>query len=131
LHDLISSNDLATRLGVSRATVLRAVARGLLHPAVVTPGGHRRFLPGDAEDFAAGVDGRRRRAELVSSGEAARLLGVSQPTLNRAVREGRVRPAAVTPGGHRRFATSELADSRAAALTAGPRHSGKPDWIGG
>jgi excisionase family DNA binding protein len=99
---LISSNDLAARLGVSRATVLRAVARGLLKPAVVTPGGHRRFLPEDSEGLAG--------AELVSSSAAARLLGVSQPTLNRAVREGKVRPAAVTPGGHRRFATSELAN---------------------
>jgi excisionase family DNA binding protein len=78
------------------------VARGLLKPAVVTPGGHRRFLPEDFEGLAG--------AELVSSKAAAQLLGVSQPTLNRAVREGKVRPAAVTPGGHRRFATSELAD---------------------
>jgi excisionase family DNA binding protein len=78
------------------------VARGLLKPAVVTPGGHRRFLLEDSEGLA--------RAELVSSKAAARLLGVSQPTLNRAVREGKVRPAAVTPGGHRRFAPSELAD---------------------
>jgi excisionase family DNA binding protein len=69
---------------------------------MVTPGGHRRFLLEDSEGLA--------RAELVSSSAAARLLGISQPTLNRAVREGRVRPAAVTPGGHRRFATSELAD---------------------
>ncbi|MHB8588733.1 MAG: helix-turn-helix domain-containing protein [Candidatus Dormibacteraceae bacterium] len=130
MHTLISSNDLANRLGVSRATVLRAVARGLLHPAVVTPGGHRRFLPEDAEDFAVSADARVRRPELVGSGEAARLLGVSQPTLNRAVREGRVRPAAVTPGGHRRFATSELADSSAAALSAGRTQSGKPDRIG-
>jgi excisionase family DNA binding protein len=110
LHTLISSNDLAHCLGVSRATVLRAVARGLLQPAVVTPGGHRRFLlPDDAEELIA------RRPELVSSREAARLMGVSQPTLNRAVRDGRLRPAAITPGGHRRFAASELGSSRRAA----------------
>lgn len=36
------------------------------------------------------------------------MLGVSQQTLNRAVRNGRLQPAAVTPGGHRRFATPEL-----------------------
>ncbi|MHB8689533.1 MAG: helix-turn-helix domain-containing protein, partial [Candidatus Dormibacteraceae bacterium] len=109
MHRLISSNDLAHRLGVSRATVLRAVARGLLQPAVVTPGGHRRFLLAEgAEELGA------RRPELVSSREAARLLGVSQPTLNRAVRIGRLRPAAITPGGHRRFAASELASSRRA-----------------
>jgi excisionase family DNA binding protein len=118
---LISSNDLATRLGVSRATVLRAVAKGLLKPAVVTPGGHRRFLVDDFaedfEEFAGQAKSRSIREELVSSSEAAQLLGVSQPTLNRAVRGGRVRPAAVTPGGHRRFATSELLEAVRAART--------------
>jgi excisionase family DNA binding protein len=105
---LISSNDLATRLGVSRATVLRAVARGLLRPAVVTPGGHHRFLPDDVELPGQGL------TRLITSREAARLLGISQQTLNRAVREGRLRPATVTPGGHRRFAAAEIADLRRA-----------------
>jgi len=124
LHTLISSNDLANRLGVSRATVLRAVARGLFKPAVVTPGGHRRFRPEDVEGFAR----RGTSVELVSSKEAARLLGVSQPTLNRAVRDGRVQPAVVTPGGHRRFATSDLAESRRAAASS-PRTL-PSDWMG-
>jgi excisionase family DNA binding protein len=93
---------------VSRATVLRAVARGLLVPAAVTPGGHRRFLPEDAASGEA--------RGLVSSKEAARLLGVSQQTVNRAVREGRLRAAAVTPGGHRRFSVSEIYDSLCAQV---------------
>ena len=118
MHTLISSNDLANRLGVSRATVLRAVARGLFKPAVVTPGGHRRFRPEDVDGFARRGARCDETAELVSSKEAARLLGVSQPTLNRAVRDGRVLPAAVTPGGHRRFATSDLAESRRAAASS-------------
>jgi excisionase family DNA binding protein len=105
---LLSSNDLAHRLGVSRATVLRAVARGLLKPALVTPGGHRRFLPQDVE----GLEGRLGLSELISSSEAARLLGVSQQTLNRAVRNGSVRPAVVTPGGHRRFTSSDIVESQ-------------------
>jgi excisionase family DNA binding protein len=105
---LISSNDLADRLGVSRATVLRAVASGRLKPAVVTPGGHRRFLPEDVEELGGRPKRNGRSHELVGSSEAARLLGVSQQTLNRAVREGRVRPAAVTPGGHRRFDASDI-----------------------
>jgi excisionase family DNA binding protein len=122
---LISSNDLAHRLGVSRATILRAVARGLLKPAVVTPGGHRRFMPEDIEEFARRTRSRSGGEQLVSSKEAARLLGVSQPTLNRAVREGRLRPAAVTPGGHRRFATSELLQAlRAAGFEAPSSWSG-------
>jgi len=96
----------------------------LFKPAVVTPGGHRRFRPEDVEGFAR----RGTSVELVSSKEAARLLGVSQPTLNRAVRDGRVRPAAVTPGGHRRFAASELAESRRAAAST-PRAL-PSDWMG-
>jgi excisionase family DNA binding protein len=128
LNTLISSNDLAHHLGVSRATILRAVARGLLKPAVVTPGGHRRFLLEDFEEFARRATSRPEGVALVSSREAARLLGVSQPTLNRAVREGRVHAAGVTPGGHRRFATSELADTRRAAAAGAGRATSS--WIG-
>ena len=47
-------------------------------------------------------------ARLISTGEAARLLGVSQQTLNRAVRRGRLQPTLTTPGGHRRFDSAEL-----------------------
>ena len=77
----------------------------MLQPAVVTPGGHRRFddlEPGDA-DYA-----------LITSSEAAELLGVSQPTLNRAVRKGRLRPTVTTPGGHRRFDREALLAARRA-----------------
>ena len=99
---------MAARLGVSQATVSRAVARGLLRPALVTPGGHRRYDEGDVEAFAESLQDEPEGARLVTTGEAARLLGVSQPTLNRAVRSGRLRPTLVTPGGHRRFDSAEL-----------------------
>jgi excisionase family DNA binding protein len=105
---LISSKDVAARLGVSQATVSRAVARGLLHPALVTPGGHRRFSESDVEAFAQALQDEPQGAHLITTGEAAKLLGVSQPTLNRAVRAGRLRPTLVTPGGHRRFDSAEL-----------------------
>jgi excisionase family DNA binding protein len=117
---LLSSNDLAHRLGISRATVLRAVARGLLKPALVTPGGHRRFLPQDVE----GLESRLARNELIGSSEAARILGVSQQTLNRAVRNGSVRPVVVTPGGHRRFTSSDIAESRREAANGAERAQG-------
>ena len=87
---------------------MRAVARGLLHPALITPGGHRRFSEKDVIAFAAGLQDEPDGARLISTGEAARLLGVSQPTLNRAVRNGRIRPTLTTPGGHRRFDSAEL-----------------------
>jgi len=115
LHTLLSSNDLAQRLGISRATVLRAVARGLLKPVLITPGGHRRFLPQDVE----GLEGRQAPSGLIGSSEAARLMGVSQQTLNRAVRNGSVRPAVVTPGGHRRFTSSDIVESGREAANGG------------
>jgi excisionase family DNA binding protein len=98
----------AVRLGVSQATVLRAVARGLLRPALVTPGGHRRFDEREVEALAESLQDEPEGARLVTTGEAAKLLGVSQPTLNRAVRRGRLRPTLTTPGGHRRFDSAEL-----------------------
>jgi excisionase family DNA binding protein len=119
LHTLLSSNDLAQRLGISRATVLRAVARGLLKPALVTPGGHRRFLPQDVGGLECRLTGSKRPDELIGSSEAARQLGVSQQTLNRAVRNGSVRPTVVTPGGHRRFTSSDIAESRREAANGG------------
>ena len=93
------------------------MARGLLKPTAVTPGGHRRFLPEDIEAFGRQLGVQTRPADLVSSKEAGRLLGISQQTVNRAVREGRLRPAAVTPGGHRRFSPSEIYDSLYAKVT--------------
>ena len=99
---------MAARLGVSQATVARAVARGVLRAALVTPGGHRRFSEADVEVYASSLQDEPEGARLLSTGEAARLLGVSQPTLNRAVRRGRLQPTLTTPGGHRRFDSAEL-----------------------
>lgn len=99
---------MALRLGVSQATVARAVARGLLRAALITPGGHRRFNERDVETYAASLQDEPEGARLISTGEAARLLGVSQPTLNRAVRRGKLHPTLTTPGGHRRFDSAEL-----------------------
>ena len=111
LNALISSNAAATRLGVSRATVWRAVARGLLAPSLVTPGGHRRFALADVEALAARLEKDGPGSDLLSTGAAARMLGISQPTLNRAVLGGRLKAARVTPGGHRRFDRVELVAS--------------------
>jgi excisionase family DNA binding protein len=45
---------------------------------------------------------------LLSTGEAARALGISRPSLSRWVKEGRVRPTLTTPGGQYRFDLDEL-----------------------
>jgi len=54
--------------------------------------------------------------EMLTTGEAAALLGVSKPTVVRAVQRGLLRPALVTPGQHRRFRREELLAFRANIL---------------
>jgi excisionase family DNA binding protein len=54
--------------------------------------------------------------QLLTTGQAAALLGVSKPTLVRAVQRGQLRPALVTPGQHRRFLREELMAYRATSL---------------
>jgi excisionase family DNA binding protein len=99
----------ATRLGVSQATVLRAVARGTLKPAKTTPGGHHRFSFEDVAAFVGAPDSAPcPGTRLMSTGEAARILGVSQHTVIRACREGRLVPDEITPGGHRRFSPERI-----------------------
>jgi excisionase family DNA binding protein len=55
-------------------------------------------------------------SDLLTTGQAAALLGVSKPTLVRAVRRGLLRPALVTPGLHRRFRREDLVAFRATQL---------------
>ncbi len=105
---MISSREAAKCLGVSQATVLRAVARGTLKPAETTPGGHHRFRVKDVDAFPGVASPDLGGARLISSGATARLLGVSQHTLIRACREGRLQADEVTPGGHRRFSESRI-----------------------
>jgi DNA-binding transcriptional MerR regulator len=93
----------ATRLGVSQATVLRAVARGTLKPAETTPGGHHRFSPDTIPGMAGAPSPIPFAGKRLSTGQTARLLGVSQHTVIRACRDGHLVPDEVTPGGHRRF----------------------------
>jgi excisionase family DNA binding protein len=130
LHTLISSREAANRLGVSQATVLRAVARGALKPATTTPGGHHRFRLDSIEALAGAPSPTlSRTVRLISTGAAARLLAVSQHTIIRACSEGRLKPDETTPGGHRRFSeerirrlaplTKDLVGTAGAALALG------------
>lgn len=66
----LTPNDVAELLMVNPVTVRQWAARGLLR-AVKTPGGHRRFLLGDVEEFA-----RSRGAEpgMRPNGRPARVL---------------------------------------------------------
>ncbi len=53
----LSSASAAAVLGISKATLLRAVHRGWLPPAYRTPGGHLRFRREDLERFQREVLG--------------------------------------------------------------------------
>ena len=49
---LLTTGEAAQRLGISRHTLLRAVERGEIMPALRTPGGYLRFLPAAVEGYA-------------------------------------------------------------------------------
>jgi excisionase family DNA binding protein len=53
--DLLSTGEVAEHLGISRATVRRAVATGKLH-ASMTPGHHLRFTWPEVGRFAKALD---------------------------------------------------------------------------
>jgi excisionase family DNA binding protein len=55
-------------------------------------------------------------SEYLTTGQAAELLGVSKPTVVRAIQRGLLRPALVTPGQHRRFRREDLLAFRARSL---------------
>lgn len=58
-------------------------------------------------------------SELLTTGQAAQVLGVSKPTVVRAVQRGMLRPALITPGQHRRFRRDELIAFRSRILGTG------------
>jgi excisionase family DNA binding protein len=61
-------------------------------------------------------------ASWMTLGQAARYLGVSEPTLRKWTDEGRI-PVFRTPGGHRRYLRDELDDFRAT------REQGVQDFV--
>jgi excisionase family DNA binding protein len=63
----LTSGQLATLLGVSKGTVLRAVAAGALHAAHTMPGGAKRFMPAEVERYAQ----RLRRTQQLQAAIAA------------------------------------------------------------
>jgi excisionase family DNA binding protein len=118
----MSTGETARLLGVSQHTVIRACREGRLEPDEITPGGHRRFSPDRIRKLAP-LPG-----DLVGTGGAARVLGLTADKLRRAVHQGTVTPAAITPGGHRRFATAELAST--VMRTNGGAANGAADGFG-
>jgi excisionase family DNA binding protein len=55
MGEYLTTGEAATLLGVSKPTVVRAIQRGMLRPALVTPGQHRRFRRDDVLAFRAKI----------------------------------------------------------------------------
>jgi DNA-binding transcriptional MerR regulator len=108
---LIGSREAARLLGVSQHTVIRACREGYLKADEVTPGGHHRFSEIRIRELAPSA------SRLVGTGVAARALGLSVDKLRRAVQQGTVSLATITPGGHRRFSAADL--SRNGSVSTG------------
>src|SRR5919198_4277626 len=121
---LLTSGRAAELLGISQATVLRAVRDGQLMPALVTDGGHYRFSEATLRAWAdAHGQGPARGGvlegnfQLFGSEGLASRLRVSPATIVRAVKRGVITPTLITPGGHYRFSPGDVA-AAAAALAA-------------
>lgn len=95
----LTTAQAAALLAVDHRTVIRWGDAGVL-ACQRTRGGHRRFPEAEVRALLGGAAG----GELLSPGEAARLLGTSPALL--AAREGL--PFTVTPGGHRRYAKADV-----------------------
>ncbi|TQN27741.1 excisionase family DNA binding protein [Haloactinospora alba] len=52
---LLRPGDVAEAFGVTTSTINTWVRQGHLTPVVVTPGGHRRFLPDDVQALRATI----------------------------------------------------------------------------
>ncbi len=102
---MISTGQAARLLGVSQPTVIRAVREGRLQPDETTPGGHHRFVEERIRKLAPFT------SDLVGISGAARALGLTVQKVLKAVHQGRLSPAAITPGGHRRFAASQISSN--------------------
>ena len=51
--ELLSSVEFAHAIGVSHATIKRWDIEGVLKPYLVTPGGFRRYLPSQVDEYFA------------------------------------------------------------------------------
>lgn len=58
MSEYLTTGETAALLGVSKPTVVRAIQRGMLRPALVTPGQHRRFRREDVMALRARIHGQ-------------------------------------------------------------------------
>ncbi|WP_237215273.1 TniQ family protein [Falsiroseomonas oryziterrae] len=87
----LSLNEAARMLGVSVDTVTRTAARVGLDAAPIAPGAQRRLRAADVRRLAGA---QASADDAITSQQAADILGVSFPTLNRLVGAGLVREIA-------------------------------------
>jgi len=71
MSEYLTTGEAAALLGVSKPTVVRAIQRGMLRPALVTPGQHRRFRREDVLAFRASILAYPAPVEVTLNGHAA------------------------------------------------------------
>jgi excisionase family DNA binding protein len=81
--EYLATSAVARRLGVSRSTVLRAVRRGDIRPALHTPGGALRFLLSDVESYARGLFSRSSVAPAPAHGAVPTYAAIELDRLHR------------------------------------------------
>lgn len=113
---MLTTVDVARKLGVSRDTVHNYVARGLLVPDFIYPeskygaSGSRRYKPETIDAFLRSCATSEYTGErLLSTGEVAFMLGVNIRTVTYHISTGKLKPDMVLPeafngrSGARRF----------------------------
>ena len=98
--DVIGAGRAAEITGLHPNTLALYAEAGLL-TCYLTQGRHKRYS--EAEVRALAPDG-----PLLSAGEAAVLLKVDRRTVYRWGYGGKLKPASVTPGGHRRYREADV-----------------------
>jgi len=79
MGDMLTTGEAAALLGVSKPTVVRAIQRGLLRPALVTPGQHRRFRREDLLAFRSSILAFPEPRDVTLTGRAALPVETGEP----------------------------------------------------
>jgi len=112
--DLLTSSEAAHRLGLSHHAFGALTASGVIAPAKVVGRRAYRYAPEDLDAFPPeqvarwqASDNRDVADGLLGSTEAARVLGITDATLRKLARGGKI-PVAAMKGNRRRYARADI-----------------------
>lgn len=102
----LSVGDIISLFKVSARAVRCWADEGKLS-SIRTLGGHRRFMASEVIELLRQAEGKMQDGALLTTGEVAKLLRVTQRTVRNWEETGKL-TGLKTPGGHRRFSASEV-----------------------